>query len=70
MRESRCCIAWKMATEGINVTVGSLILRVDTAARFDKPQDRYMANALEKLLKYTLGNYCPMCGRKLKKDKE
>jgi len=55
-RKNRCCLSWKMATEGINVT----------ACMQENPQDVYMAQTLEKMLKNLLGNYCPMCGKELK----
>lgn len=51
----RCCLSWKMATEGINVT----------PRMQENTQDLYMAKTLEKMLKSMLGNYCPMCGKEL-----
>ena len=53
---NKCCIGWKEATESIEV-----IPRMK-----EIPQDVYMADCLKKLLKSTMGNFCPMCGENLK----
>ena len=54
--ERRCCNYWTIAVNSI---------RVDPRDEFNSPA-KYMSITLEKILKATMGNYCPTCGRKLK----
>lgn len=49
-----CCAIWKAGVNGI---------RIAPLGRFE-PEKTY-ALAMEKLLKFQIGNFCPVCGNKL-----
>ena len=52
---ARCCLAWKLATDNIRVTPRDVY----------NPQDKLFSEALEAVLTQMMGNYCPICGKKL-----
>lgn len=56
-RENRCCIIWRNLTSSI---------KVNSFNSFS-PQEIYQAKCVEELLKYMIGNYCPSCGKQLRK---
>ena len=47
-----CCTVWRSMVDSVKVTP------------YDRTDDK-VAKALEKIMKYQMGNYCPTCGKKL-----
>lgn len=54
-RKKTCCVAWSKVVSSIEVNPR------DTY----NPSEQYAGKALQKLLVYMMGQYCPTCGTKL-----
>jgi len=52
----RCCEAWFDITDSVKVT----------ARNFAIPEEHYKAKAVEQLIVYFIGQYCPTCGRRIR----
>ena len=56
----RCCSNWRDIVYSLKVSSTSMLSNMETIP------DRLIVEATEKTIKHFLGNYCPVCGSKLK----
>lgn len=55
MNMNPCCKSWFIAVDAIEIRSNI----------FDNQQEKLMAQGLTKLMKYTMGQFCPTCGAKV-----